>query len=498
MTLLEEEEEGEEEEEATSDNSNGAAKQEEKKEEEEAEEEEECFMFRTPLLQYLAHVKGSVSHAAGIVLHQHMTQLLQRVDFSHCKAALIPARPGRHEDQRHKWGVLRLASVLEKYNTCSDCSASEGGSSLVMQCSSLGSMGKHEQFIEELAASMLTSRTVSATSSSSTADGDTNARRNKISTPIEIVWPSVQCISQSYLGYSSGGSIPCSSDTIEDRSSPGSSGRCTVKRGFRDRFRQWDGTLSGRHMFPPHMKCYFRYRIGTSVAVSRHQAKGPSHRGEQRTDTDSDSDTDIGAVSMDWFLLTSANLSQAAWGKKQHSGRVLYIKSYEMGVLFLPSWLDRQQRRCADGGAAQKPFSCTPLHPVLGKCTPENLKGGSGLKRSSAPHVEGKSRKRKAAEIADVDIGQRSHVFIPTSAPHIAPTATNVSPQHPRSAPAVEEEEEEEGRGRGEGIAAIALSFSVPFAVPPDSFSFRHSDYPWTWDKPRSTPDSNGNTWGGR
>lgn len=39
-----------------------------------------------------------------------------------------------------------------------------------------------------------------------------------------------------------------------------------------------------------------------------------------------------------WFLLTSANLSKAAWGKKLKSG-MLQIMSYEAGVLFLPKLL---------------------------------------------------------------------------------------------------------------------------------------------------------------
>lgn len=40
---------------------------------------------------------------------------------------------------------------------------------------------------------------------------------------------------------------------------------------------------------------------------------------------------------MPWFLLTSANLSKAAWGQLQKNDSQLRILSYEMGVLFLPS-----------------------------------------------------------------------------------------------------------------------------------------------------------------
>jgi hypothetical protein len=41
-------------------------------------------------------------------------------------------------------------------------------------------------------------------------------------------------------------------------------------------------------------------------------------------------------IELDWFLLTSANFSQAAWGILQNNQTTLYIKSFELGVLFLP------------------------------------------------------------------------------------------------------------------------------------------------------------------
>lgn len=37
-----------------------------------------------------------------------------------------------------------------------------------------------------------------------------------------------------------------------------------------------------------------------------------------------------------WFILTSANLSKAAWGKMIKKGTCLYIASYEAGVVFIP------------------------------------------------------------------------------------------------------------------------------------------------------------------
>lgn len=41
---------------------------------------------------------------------------------------------------------------------------------------------------------------------------------------------------------------------------------------------------------------------------------------------------------LSWFLLTSANLSKAAWGMETKK-RELRILNYEVGVLFVPSVL---------------------------------------------------------------------------------------------------------------------------------------------------------------
>lgn len=43
-----------------------------------------------------------------------------------------------------------------------------------------------------------------------------------------------------------------------------------------------------------------------------------------------------------YLLLTSANLSKAAWGQAQKQGAQLFIRSYEAGVLLLPKFVVRK------------------------------------------------------------------------------------------------------------------------------------------------------------
>lgn len=51
-----------------------------------------------------------------------------------------------------------------------------------------------------------------------------------------------------------------------------------------------------------------------------------------------------------WFLLTSSNLSKAAWGALQKNNSQLMIRSYELGVLFLPSKQHGCSFSCTDNG----------------------------------------------------------------------------------------------------------------------------------------------------
>jgi tyrosyl-DNA phosphodiesterase-1 len=56
-----------------------------------------------------------------------------------------------------------------------------------------------------------------------------------------------------------------------------------------------------------------------------------------------------------WILLTSANLSKAAWGILQKNNSQLKIAHYELGVLIRPEYY-----------ANKELFSNTPNHPILG------------------------------------------------------------------------------------------------------------------------------------
>lgn len=267
--------------------------------------------FQRDLSEYLERV--SISGRAQQRL-QRFIERLSLFDLSAAEVVLVASIPGRHVgNQRHKWGLGKLVAELDHNGLLDE--EKDKGDHLILQCSSLGSMGKEGYLLHDLASRMMRRRpSPTATKQSATS--------SNLSLPFSLVWPTIECVRQSLQGYASGGSLPCNSKTIctEDGS---------LLPGFQNHLCRWDGSPTGRARATPHMKCYFRYRpLGSAQQLS-------------------------------WFLLTSSNVSQAAFGVFQTNDSQLYIKSYELGVLFLPNRLRTVGRE----------FSCTPAHRLLG-CSP--------------------------------------------------------------------------------------------------------------------------------
>ncbi|PKA57825.1 tyrosyl-DNA phosphodiesterase 1 [Apostasia shenzhenica] len=116
-----------------------------------------------------------------------------------------------------------------------------------------------------------------------------------------IIWPTVQDVRCSLEGYAAGNAIPSPQKNVE-------------KEFLRKYWARWKAEHVGRCRAMPHIKSYTR------------------HNGQK----------------LAWFLLTSANLSKAAWGALQKNNSQLMIRSYELGILFLPSTVDSSSM-----------FSCT-------------------------------------------------------------------------------------------------------------------------------------------
>lgn len=128
---------------------------------------------------------------------------------------------------------------------------------------------------------------------------------------------------------------------------------------MRPMLRQWRGVLAGRERAAPHIKTYGRFvkydieekssfkRTENQIPETNINASGttpnplltdtnennpPTHNLEKAT-----LPTNHFIYSLDWYLLSSANLSKPAWGTLSSHGQQTRIQSYEAGVLLTPS-----------------------------------------------------------------------------------------------------------------------------------------------------------------
>ncbi|NXT19047.1 TYDP1 phosphodiesterase, partial [Syrrhaptes paradoxus] len=206
--------------------------------------------------------------------------LIQEHDLSETRVYLLGSTPGRYQgSDKEKWGHLRLRKLLKEH--ASSIPAQESWP-VVGQFSSIGSMGADgskwlcSEFQESLVAA-----------------GSSVTTLLKCDVPVHLVYPTVTNVRQSLEGYPAGGSLPYSIQTAQKQ------------LWLHSYFHKWSAEVSGRSRAIPHIKTYMR----TSPDFQK----------------------------IAWFLVTSANLSKAAWGALEKNGTQLMIRSYELGVLFLPS-----------------------------------------------------------------------------------------------------------------------------------------------------------------
>eukprot|EP00605_Chrysophyceae_sp_TOSAG23-4_P000399 GSChrysophyteH1.ASY1.ANO1.455.1 assembled CDS len=270
---------------------------------------------------------------------------MRQYDFSSAEVTLVPSVPGRHKINR-------------------------AGSSHV---SSVSTQGSHRQQFGYLAVQkkmqyLEVNESMSegiGKGTAETCDADNDWIQDS---KLRIIFPTVGSIRSSVGGYSQANSIPVRAENLL-------SGNDTLLPYYAKTLCIYDGTVSGRHNLPPHIKTYSQFR---SINYGH-------------------------LTELLWFILTSSNLSQAAWGVLQSpsKGPKLYIKSYEMGVLFCPQ----------DTKTLCRTFSCTPNHPVLGLDRECNTKCSScdGSEVSSDLHTRFFAKK-SCTDVSTVSRGAGSTI----------------------------------------------------------------------------------------
>lgn len=255
-------------------------------------------------------------------LHKYETKTkslvsnLSQYNFTSVRAALVSSTPGKQNlrsldpDTDTLWGWPALRQVLSSIPMASI------KPHIVIQISSVASIGEK-----------WTSNTFFDALSSSTTSKDAKKPRPKFS----IVFPTPDEIRRSVDGYSSGGSIHMKTQ---------SAAQAKQLAYLKPMLCHWAGDAeletsqlsssmtmppakirsAGRRRAMPHIKTYVRF-------------------------------TDSSMASIDWAMMTSANLSTQAWGAATNAAGEVRVSSYEIGVVVWPALWDNG----AEGDAQMVP-----------------------------------------------------------------------------------------------------------------------------------------------
>ncbi|XP_060081210.1 tyrosyl-DNA phosphodiesterase 1-like [Ylistrum balloti] len=205
-------------------------------------------------------------------------------DMSSARVFIVGSCPGRHAgDRKSRFGHMRLRRLLHDHGPEKELVKTWP---VIGQYSSVGTLGpsKETWLSTEWFQSLATVRGTSSVP--------------LMTIPLQLIFPTKDNVRTSLEGYPAGGSIPYSIHVAR-------------KQPYLHTFlNRWKSDGRGRSRAMPHIKTYGR--------------SSPSGK------------------ELAWFLVTSANLSKAAWGAMEKKGSQLMIRSYELGVLFIPKFFEKK------------------------------------------------------------------------------------------------------------------------------------------------------------
>jgi tyrosyl-DNA phosphodiesterase-1 len=144
--------------------------------------------FEKSLMEYFQRLTPS-----SVIAKNKLKTLIARLpnyDYSSAEVILIPSVPGRHSSNQNRWGIGKLHHMLQENDDYLSSASKYASFRLLMQYSSLGSMGKDGKYIDELGTLMMKTNPFSQYSGKEV---------EKIHKSIDLVWPTVETVRESFL-----------------------------------------------------------------------------------------------------------------------------------------------------------------------------------------------------------------------------------------------------------------------------------------------------------
>lgn len=273
---------------------------------------------------------------------------LKNYDFSAVRGALVGSLPGLQmpgqfepdeQDRIGRWGLPALKHILRSIPTRSTSSSSDPTHQphIIAQVSSIASVGE-KWLLSTLIPTL------------STTKGPPNPHAKP---KISIVFPTATTIRDSIDGYGSGSSIHIKTTT---------SAQAKQLSILKPMLCHWSQpprppTSSQPHTSPPHHHQQPTHQAGRGRAAPHIKTYIRFSSASQTT--------------IDWALMTSANLSTQAWGSTPNpsSSGAVKISSYELGVLIWPALWDENDP-VPTTTTTPRPPRTARMVPVFGTDTP--------------------------------------------------------------------------------------------------------------------------------
>ncbi|KAK7488420.1 hypothetical protein BaRGS_00020394 [Batillaria attramentaria] len=255
---------------------------------------------------------------------------IRQHNMSAASVYIVGSVPGRHSgDKKMLWGHMKVKKVLKEAGPEHQ---KVGSWPVIGQFSSIGSLGASMD--QWLCDEWL---------------GSLSQCRGNMGTPLshsklQLVYPSKENVRLCLEGYGGGGCLPYSIKTAR-------------KQIYLNNFvRQWRADGRGRTEAIPHIKTYTRVSPDCKEAA--------------------------------WFIVTSANLSKAAWGALEKQKTQLMIRSYEIGVLFLPRHFGELESFPVGPTAEEVRDSDNVMLPIPYDLPPPNYQKGDRIWMWDVPCVD--------------------------------------------------------------------------------------------------------------
>jgi tyrosyl-DNA phosphodiesterase-1 len=258
--------------------------------------------FRTDIIRYL--------HSYEKRLHK-LTDQLALYDFSGIRAAFLGSAPSREvvdaadPSSQTSFGWVGLRQILSRVPSKSH-TTSKTSPHIVMQVSSIATLGAAPTWLLHLQSVLAQSYTPQQPLS-------------MLTTRFNIIFPTAEEVRISLDGYASGGSIHTKIQSTQQQKQlqylhpllcHWKSQQFPAPRSPSEARKE-----AYRGRAAPHIKTYIRFSDATHKTI-------------------------------DWALVTSANLSKQAWGDAVNKDGAVRIQSYETGVLVWPELFASSNKNC--------------------------------------------------------------------------------------------------------------------------------------------------------